>query len=67
MQSRLRNARTNWTVTLAEPVSGNYYPVNCLMRQCTARDAVAVPCRTFTFCRHDKPRGGDACRRGGPL
>lgn len=32
-QPRVRGARTNWTVALSEPVSGNYYPVNCVVRE----------------------------------
>lgn len=50
-QSRLRNSRVNWTVTLNEPVSGNYYPVNCLMRELNKDDPLfsshsAVPFHT---------------------
>ena len=31
-QTRVRNFRANWTVSLSEPVAGNYVPVNCLLR-----------------------------------
>ena len=32
-QPRVRGARANWTVALSEPVSGNYNPVNCVIRE----------------------------------
>lgn len=32
MQTRRRNFRPNWDVSLAEPVAGNYFPTSCLLR-----------------------------------
>ncbi len=31
-QARRRNFRPQWNVTIVEPVSGNYFPTNCLIR-----------------------------------
>ena len=43
-QRRVRNSRANYTSTIAtlEPVSSNYYPVNCLIRSSSADVTLAV-------------------------
>jgi len=39
-QQRRRNFRANYTVNISEPVSGNYYPTNCMIK--TASPAVTL-------------------------
>ena len=41
-QLRVRNQRANYTTVMSETVSGNYYPVNCLIRASSADVTVAV-------------------------
>ena len=39
MQSRRRDFRLNWDVSLSEPVAGNYFPAACLVRA-TSMDGI---------------------------
>ena len=41
-QLRRRNWRANYTIVVSEPVSSNYYPVNCLMRTSSPEVTLAV-------------------------
>ena len=41
-QVRQRGLRRNWTVALSEPVSGNYVPVNCLVRTSSPSTTLAI-------------------------
>jgi len=41
-QFRRRNTRPQWTVNVSEPVSANYYPVNCLTRLSGGNVTLAV-------------------------
>jgi hypothetical protein len=41
-QVRKRNARPQWNVTITEPVSGNYYPTNCMIRTSDGATTLAV-------------------------
>jgi hypothetical protein len=41
-QQRRRNWRGNYTVTITEPVSGNYYPTNCMIKTASAATTLAV-------------------------
>ena len=50
-QTRIRNYRYNWTVSITEPVAGNYVPVNCLLR-CVAGGAAY---RALWYCTRSHP------------
>jgi hypothetical protein len=41
-QQRRRNWRGNYTVTISEPVSGNYYPTNCMIKTSSPAVTFAV-------------------------
>ena len=41
-QYRQLNWRGNWTVNITEPVSGNYYPTNCMIKTSSSSTTLAV-------------------------
>ena len=41
-QARALNWRGNWTVNISEPVSGNYFPTNCLIKASSSELTLAV-------------------------
>jgi len=41
-QQRRRDLRGNYTVNISEPVSGNYFPTNCMIKTASASTTLAV-------------------------
>ena len=56
-QLRRRNWRANWNVSLSEPVSGNYFPVNCLIKT-TSTSGVTLSVAV------DRSEGGSSLSNG---